>query len=141
MWTQTAIFGGQMVRFPDWDVRLQAYIFAVQDAVFEHGALDCALFVAGAVNVMTGVDLAKGLRGYKTEAEGLARVRAKGFKDHVDVFAKSLPVATRLQVGDVAVLEEGDRRAVGIVFGPRIYVMRHRLAVTRLDHAVGGFSV
>lgn len=57
-----------MRRFPDWETRLAAYLETLRDQPFRWGSLDCAIFAAGAVNAMTGVDPMRGLRGYRSEA-------------------------------------------------------------------------
>lgn len=111
------------MRFPDWQVRLQALIIEWESAEFAYGRHDCALFGAAAVETMTGVDLAKGLRGYKTEAGGLKKVQAKGFADHVDVFAQSLVFTPRPRWGDLAIVEQDGARAIGVMGARVAYVM------------------
>ena len=112
-----------MSRRDDWPVRLQACINEWSAAPFEFGVRDCALFAAAAVEAMTGVDIADGLRGYSSEAEGLAIVRAAGFHDYTDVFTKMFPAADRLRVGDIAMVERQDVVAMGVVQVRGIYVM------------------
>lgn len=45
-------------RLEDWPTRLERYVLAQQKAKFRYGQLDCCLFVAGAIEAMTGVDIA-----------------------------------------------------------------------------------
>lgn len=60
------------MRHQDWESRLDRYLTAQRAAEFCYGQLDCALFAAGAVAAMTGVDPAENLRGrYATLREGL----------------------------------------------------------------------
>lgn len=130
-------------RFVDWQQKLSAYIAQCQDTPFEWGQLDCALFVAGAVQTITGMDLADGLRGYTTESEGLSRVRSKGFVDHVDVFAKALPETDQPWRGDIVVLAtETGGEAVGIMQGRGAYVMTPiRLGLLPISGIVRSFAV
>lgn len=51
-----------MQRFPDWPVRLEAFLLANQARAFEWGKWDCSLFVADAIHEMTGLDPALRLR-------------------------------------------------------------------------------
>lgn len=67
------------MRRPDWEQRLHDYLAAHADAVFEYGRIDCALFVAGAVEVQTGVDFAAPFRGkYITAVGSLRALRRYG---------------------------------------------------------------
>ena len=59
-----------MQRFPDWPVRLEAFLLANQMRGFEWGQWDCCLFVADAINAMTGLDPALRLRGSYTTYRG-----------------------------------------------------------------------
>lgn len=87
----------------DYRTRLAAYVASVAGQPFRPRKHDCALFAAGAVEAMTGVDHARGLRGYRTLEKGRAKLAEKGFADHV-AYAASLydevpPLKAR--VGDV----------------------------------------
>lgn len=116
------------MRYDDWRPRLTAYLAGVSRTPFEYGKHDCALFAAGAVEAMTGEDVARGFRGYRTLKAGVKKARAKGFRDHVEIFAKrfdEVPVAMA-QVGDVAIVPGDDGLAVGIVQGEQIYVAAPR---------------
>jgi hypothetical protein len=52
----------QISRRGDWQSRLSEYVVAVARQPFKYGELDCGLFVAGAIEAMTGVDVAAELR-------------------------------------------------------------------------------
>lgn len=116
----------KLSRVPDWRARLQAYINAAMDRGFRPGRFDCALFAAGAVEAMTGVDLARGHRGYRTLNEGRRKLRERGFEDAVALAAAVLsekPVSLA-QAGDLAVVEDREgEAALGVVQGARIYVL------------------
>lgn len=68
--------GHEVKRFADWEARLGAYLEANAGVAFAYGAHDCALFSAGAVEAMTGVDLAAEFRGAYDSEFGAARVLA-----------------------------------------------------------------
>lgn len=128
----------------DWQARLTEYVVAVQRQAFEPGRMDCALFAAGAVHAMTGEDMAKGFRGYKTLAGGYRKLKAQGFADHVALAAlrfKEVPPAFA-QVGDVAAVPTDEGLALGIVQGEWIYVMRpDGLGIVSLLDAARAFRV
>lgn len=111
----------------DWRVRLSRYVHEVARRPFAWGEHDCALFAAGAVAAMTGHDFGAGHRGkYKTLAGGLRRLKKAGYADHAgmvaSLFAEIHP--SHAHVGDIAAIEEDGHIALGIVQGPRIYVLR-----------------
>jgi hypothetical protein len=113
-------------RHPDWQPRLARYLALVARTAFQPGVLDCATFAAGAVEAMTGTDLAAGWRGYGSLEEGFQRLSAAGFDDHVALAASLLeevPVA-QAGPGDVAVLQLGrNLPSLGIVQGEFVYVL------------------
>jgi hypothetical protein len=115
-----------MKRHHDWEVRLVDYVVPLMGAGFAWGRLDCALFAAGAVQAMTGEDLAKGWRGYRTLAGGMRKLSEAGFEDHVALAASLLeevPPSLAFR-GDVAVVQGDPGLALGIVQGEAVYVMR-----------------
>ena len=61
------------MRLPDWEARLHAYRDSVADAECSYGRMDCALFVANAVNAMTGHDFGAPFRGRYRSAAGAVR--------------------------------------------------------------------
>ncbi len=133
-----------MTRHNDWRSRLAVYIARVQHQSFRPGQHDCALFAAGAVEAMTGVDLAEGMRGYSTIEQGQEFLRRHGFADHVDVAARRLPEVPPImaQVGDVAAVSENGSAALGVVQGPMIYVLRlDGLGLVPLTSAERAFRV
>lgn len=105
-----------MIRHADWDERLAAYLADNERAVFEWGRKDCALFVADAVLVMTGEDIAAPFRGRYTTAMGatkaLKRYGAGDLKSTFDTLLPIRPIGFARR-GDV-VMADG---AVGICIG------------------------
>ncbi len=133
-----------MKRLDDWRHRLTAYMAASARRPFRMGRHDCSLFAAGAVKAMTGKDIARGFRGYRTYKGGLKKARQKGFKDHVAIFAshfEEVPIALA-RLGDVAVIETEEGPAVGIVQGEHIYTAAQEgLALMPLLSAARAFRV
>lgn len=81
---------------------------------------DGFLFVAEAVKGMTGRDIARGFRGYRSEAEALRKFQAKGFDGPVELLRATLRPVRRPRPGDVVVLEGG---ALGIWQGTSAYAV------------------
>lgn len=131
----------EIQRFDDWQSRLVTYLSQVHATPFSYGTHDCALFCAAAINAMTGVDLAKGYRGYRTRAAGIRKMRAAGYDDHIAYFAAQLPECGPLHAGagDLAVIE-GD--TLGVVQGRGIYVLSEgRMTMVSLLQAKRAFRV
>lgn len=113
-------------RLHDWRPRLTEYVIAARARAFRPGAFDCALFAAGAIEAMTGIDPAASWRGgYRTLEDGEALLRSQGYTDHVDAVAALLeevpPALAR--AGDMAVVETDEGAALGVVQGAGIYVV------------------
>lgn len=119
-------------RLPDWRARLDAYVAAAWRRPFGWGDVNCGLFVAGAVEAMTGLDPAAHLRGHLGAGPREARqaIRRSGYRDHVAMVADLLQQCHRAEarVGDVAVVLTGasapQPMALGLVAGHRVLVMR-----------------
>ncbi len=116
-----------MSRRKDWQPRLIAYLAAASRKPFVPGEHDCALFMAGAIEAMTGEDPAAKWRGkYKSIKAGVAAVRRKGHADHVALVAslfEEVPPAFA-HVGDIGVVEGAyGFGALGIVQGEGVYVL------------------
>ena len=118
------------VRRPDWRARLAAYMAQVAVTAFRPGRHDCALFAAGAIEAMTGVDIAAPWRGsYRSLAAGRKALADAGFASHVDVVARLFPETgpALAHVGDLAVLPSDvpdEPGALGVVQGAGVYALR-----------------
>lgn len=114
-------------RHQDWRTNLVQYLSEISRRPFSEGQNDCALFLAGGVAAMTGVDYAATYRGrYTTIRGGLRILRKDGFNDHVELakhHLKSKPVAFA-NAGDGAVIVVDEGHALGIVQGAAVYVLR-----------------
>lgn len=112
-----------MNRQPDWHKRLTDYVAVASSQPYSPGRMDCAIFSAGAIEAMTGVDVLRGLRGYRSIPEGLRKARAKGYDGPEEVFAAKLPAiaADAMRAGDLAILPGDNGCALGICQGRLIY--------------------
>lgn len=114
-----------MARLPDWRARLAAYVASVAHMRFAPGRMDCALFAAGAVEAVTGVDYASDYRGrYRTLRGGGRMIKRDGFSDHVEFVASVLPETDPAQAiaGDLVAIDVGGELALGVVQGAMVYV-------------------
>ena len=115
-------------RLPDWRPRLSAYLAATGARAFRPGSHDCALFAAGAVEAMTGMDGAAQWRGaYRSLDDGQLLLQQAGYDDHVALVAAHFPEVHPSQgaVGDLAALPGADGSpALGIIQGASVYVLQ-----------------
>lgn len=131
-------------RRTDWRPRLIAYVGGLRGARLDPGRHDCALFVAGAIDAMADVDLARSWRGYTTFEEGLNALSAAGYDGLRGLADANLPrvAAARAQVGDVALLREEGQDALGIVQGTWVWcVGRERLGLLPRRRMLAAWSV
>lgn len=133
------------MRRADWQAHLIAYLHDAVRQPFEEGAHDCALFAAGAVAAMTGMDYAASYRGrYTTTLGGLRILRRDGFEDHVALAAahcEEVPPAFA-RPGDLAVIPTADGPSLGVVQGERVYcLLPIGLGLEPLSSAVRAFRV
>ena len=109
-----------------WQGRLVTYLASAARRPFDEAGHDCALFTAGAVLAMTGVDHAAGWRGtYASTTAGLRALKAAGHEDHVALVAslyEEVPPAFA-DAGDIGVVELGNWPLLGIVQGEGVYVV------------------
>lgn len=135
-----------MMRHPDWYARLAAYVAQVEAQPFVPGRFDCALFAAGAVEAMTGVDLAAHWRGrYRSVRGGVRVLRAEGYADHVALAAahfEAIPPAMA-GIGDLGVVPSDTGHAMGVVLGSTVAVLRPEGGLGRvaLSQLMGAFRV
>jgi hypothetical protein len=133
-------------RRADWMRRLASWLAEATTRQWAYGRHDCALFAAGAVEAMTGADLAAGWRGrYRTLRGGLRVLRQAGFADHVALAESLLPAVhpAQLMPGDLAVLQGPAGRVLGVVQGQSVYVLEGggRVALRPLSDCIGGLRL
>lgn len=132
-------------RLNSWHINLMQYLGQAARRPFAPGVHDCALFAAGAVEAMTGVDIAAEFRGrYHTVKGGQRRLRRAGYADQVAMAAahfEEIPVAFA-SPGDIAVLQTPEGLALGIVQGAAVYaVASNGLGAHDLLKAIRAFKV
>lgn len=106
------------MRVRDWRARLGRYLARAAHEPFAWGESDCALFAAGAVEAMTGVDPAADWRGHYTTERGAWRVlRRRGFESLADAVAAAMPgiAPGEAREGDIAVIGEGREATIGVI--------------------------
>ena len=108
------------LRLPNWPELLGAYLTAQLAQPFAWGQNDCCLFAAGAVQAITGIDLASHLRGQYSTAAEAARILAD--EGGLVALASANFGAPRsnpgqAQRGDVVCVEVDGRQMLGVVAG------------------------
>lgn len=111
-----------MTRLPNWQLRLEAFVAERQHMPFAWGTNDCCMFAAGAVQALTGHDVAARLRGsYSTGQQALRRLRTRG---GVSAIASKVlgPSIRPLQagIGDVVLLSIEGQDALGLCNGTTV---------------------
>lgn len=133
------------MRLPDWKSRLIAFVSDAARTPFQPGVHDCALFSAGAVLAMTGVDYAANWRGrYTTLTGGLRVLRKAGFADHIDLAARTFDEVhpAFADLGDLAVIPTPEGDVLGVVQGEMIYGLnKGGIAYTPRVRATRAFRV
>ncbi len=103
-----------MIRRPDWQSRLSDYLVRTANRPFQYGELDCGLFVAGAIEAMTGVDVAAELRGeYSSRKTAFAAIRRLCGRASMTGIADYLAAKHGLREMPVALAQRGDAVQLG----------------------------
>lgn len=101
---------------------LADYVDRVAGRPFAWGVNDCLIMVAGAVELLTGVDYAEGFRGrYQSLAEGKKLIGTTLLRFVGDRLDSIDPV--RAVDGDIGAVKQGKEWGFGIFIGPYLYVM------------------
>jgi hypothetical protein len=99
----------KLERLPDWEDRLTAYIQTIADTPFEWGWNDCLMFVAGAIDAVTGQDPADEHRGqYRSQTGAVRYLKKLGFDSPeacLDALFERVPAAFARR-GDVVLAED-----------------------------------
>ena len=108
------------MRYDLWPSRLNDYLVAASERPFSWGQHDCATFVFGVAEAITGDDHAETWRGkYKTPAGALRQIKKHGvgnLGEWLDKFYSRQPVAFS-QRGDVVCVDQDELGAFGVVVG------------------------
>lgn len=137
----------RLIRFGDWQLRLDAFLSERLRTPFSWGVNDCALFSADAVLAITGVDLAWGLRGksaraaarFIQEVGGLPMIVSSRLPmlESVDLAYEGDVLAVRLNSSRPGRLSLGVLNAFGDVVGPS----RNGLVCVSRGQAVAAWGV
>lgn len=129
-------------RRPDWPERFIAFVESRRHTPFAWGSNDCALFAADGIEAMTGVDLAKEWRGYKSERGALSRIKKAG---GMRAFASGLSEkhVGLVQRGDVVLALIEGRETFGLALGNGFYCAPgpEGLAFRPMSEAIAVFAV
>jgi hypothetical protein len=125
-------------RHETWAADLTAYLASVAARPLTYGSHDCALFAAGAVQAMTGVDLAADWRGaYDSPRKAARLLKDAGHANLASLLSSLLPeVAPAFAMpGDVVLVDGPQGLGMGILQGHLAYVLTEdRLGmVSRMD--------
>jgi hypothetical protein len=97
------------MRKPNWHIALADYLRSCESARFEYGRMDCGLFVAGAIQAVSGIDVAEAVRGtYATRTQAFARIGALCGARTVEAVAVHLAARYGLREVGVAFAQRGD---------------------------------
>lgn len=107
----------KLERFPDWQDRLTTYLDRCRDEPFYWGKHDCALFAAGAVKAITGVDVAKGVSGsYLSKLEAAEYLRKTKRKTLHGAATKALGKSVHIAQAGLGDIVRWDK-ALGVCVG------------------------
>ncbi len=136
------------MRKEDWRKRLGQYVNRIRTTPYAFGSQDCWLFVAGAVEAMTGVDHAAPHRGrYKTARGALGVMKRAGAADMAEfarLFLEEHDAPVFAQIGDVVAIPTDDAFgfSLGILNGERVLVVTPTGIDTRdRSEAIRAFKV
>ena len=109
---------GSSVRLPDWHARLNALIAERQAQPFTWGHVDCCLWVADAVQAMTGRDPAADVRAHYSTARGAKSVlRQVGGLEGAGARC-GLPIGRLFAAaGDVGIVNDGASDLLAVCIG------------------------
>lgn len=105
-----------MDRKPNWEYELIRYIQRTKSVPFKVGVHDCVMFATDCIQAMTGEDLAEDIRGkYSTPIGAVKLCKKLGYSDVSEAISGRLPETSVPQPGDVAVFDDGEGYAPGIL--------------------------
>ena len=103
-----------MERLHNWQTRLSDYIISHSEATFQYGSFDCGLFCAGAIEAMTGVDVAGDLRGqYGNRRDAFRAIKALCGTATVEGIAQYLADKYDIKETPVLMARRGDPVLIG----------------------------
>lgn len=107
----------------NWDIALCDYINACQLKAFEWGVFDCGLFIVGAVEAMTGLEVNKPVKSeYQSRREAVAIMRKWRVSEQMRLQLNAFEVGfSYRQNGDVFCLEEDGLEKTMLFYGQKAY--------------------
>lgn len=120
---------------------LSDYIDLVGARPFQWSVNDPLMMVAGAVELLTGIDHAEGLRGrYDSCAEGKKLIGMSALR-FVSERVPEVPIIEAVD-GDIAAIKQGREYGFGIFIGAQIYTMTmNGIGILPRSDAVKAFKV
>jgi hypothetical protein len=110
-----------MKRYPDWQLRLDAFVRDRAGMPFAWGSNDCCLFAAAGVEALTGERPMPHLRGYTTAREALEILKAHGGLQAFASAALGPAIPPQLaRIGDVVMVRTEDAEALAICNGQTV---------------------
>lgn len=107
-----------MKRYPDWQVRMQAFVRERRKMPFAWGRNDCAVFAADYLEAVTGERVCTDLRAHTNAREALQTLERAGGVRAIATRALGEPIPVVLAgVGDVVVIAVGKREALAVCNG------------------------
>lgn len=108
-----------MQRLDDWPTRLAEFIEARRERAFSRGVSDCCMFVADAIEAMTGNDPAARWRGlYSTDKGAYRLLRDNGGVVGLCSLVLGSPIPSALAGrGDVVLIDAPEGEALAICLG------------------------
>ena len=133
------------MRYHNWPETLAAFLESRRDLPFAWGANDCCLFVADAVEAITGIDAAAPYRGrYSTAAGAYRALKKYGTGAIADAWSAHFTEIPTHEIGrgDVVLFDNAGELASAISFGRKLWaVTDHGLITLPLSHAVRAWRV
>lgn len=117
----------------NWPTLLANFIVSRQSEPFAWGKNDCCLFVADAVEQITGTDFASDYRGtYSTEKGAYKALKKQGDETVAAAWSRHFPEIPVQEMGrgDVALVISEGQPATAICFGARLWVVSKKGLIT-----------
>jgi hypothetical protein len=131
-----------LIRRPTWPSLLQSYLDQCRQRPFAYGTWDCALFVADAIQSMTGTDLASFFRSrYTCRREAVAAIAKYCGNTSIQSVAVAIAQEHRMPEIDIRMAGRGDmlliRRAQGRDYSLGLVSLNGQKALIALRVGIG----
>lgn len=131
-----------ILRRPTWPSLLQSYLDSCRDRLFAYGTWDCALFVADAIQSMTGTDLASSFRShYSSRREAVSAIAKFCGNGSIQTVAANITRGNGMPEIDIGHASRGDmlliKRAQGRDYSLGLMSLNGQKAVIAMRVGVG----